>query len=53
MDRDHEMVRKEVWKEVAVACAAASNSTKANICVEWADTILKGFDERFPAPVKK
>lgn len=50
MDRDHEQQRKRLWCEVYVAYVAADNSTKSDGAKGWADTALKRFDERFPAP---
>jgi hypothetical protein len=48
MNKDHEEIRKELWCNVWVAVAGASNSTRSDIVTTWADRALKDFDERFP-----
>jgi hypothetical protein len=49
MNKDHEEIRKELWCNVWVAVAGASNSTKSELVSLWADRALRDFDERFPA----
>ena len=50
MNRDHEQQRKQLWCEVYVAYVSADNSTSSDGAKLWADTALRRFDERFPAP---
>ena len=47
MNKDYEVIRAELWKEIAVAYVGADNSTNCTGAVNWADKILKEFDERF------
>lgn len=47
MNKNHEQQRQQLWCEVWVAVAQASNSTRKDVCTDWADEALKAFDERF------
>lgn len=47
MNKDYEIIRAELWKEITVAYTTAANSTSSSGAVTWADKILKEFDERF------
>lgn len=47
MNKDYEVIRAELWKEVYVAYVSASNSTRADYGKTWADTALIEFDKRF------
>jgi hypothetical protein len=40
--------RKELWIKIATATAGASNCTKIEAPITWADKALAAFDERFP-----
>jgi hypothetical protein len=42
MDRDE----AELWKDVAVAFTSASNATNVKGAIEWADKIVKAYQER-------
>lgn len=47
MNKDYEVIRAELWKEVYVAYVSASNSTRADYGKNWADDALAEFDKRF------
>ena len=47
MNKDYEIIRAELWKDVYVAYVQASNSTNPNGGSGWADCALKAFDDRF------
>lgn len=47
MDKEYEMLRAQLWKEVYVAYVNASNSRYSSGGASWADTALEAFDQRF------
>ncbi len=49
LDKDHEVVRKQLWSEVYVAYVSAANATNPNGAARWADIALEEFDKRFRA----
>ena len=49
--KDHEMIRKELWANIARSYVNSSNSTDADGAARWADKILSDFDKRFKPPI--
>lgn len=47
---EHEIIRKQLWRDIACAYVSAANSTNANGAAKWADKILEAFDDRFTKP---
>ena len=43
-----ENVRAELWVRTWNAVASSSNSVEAKTATNWADSMLKDFDKRFP-----
>lgn len=48
MKRIDMSVRQQVWMNVAVGHARASNSTDPDLMVGWANQALKEFDKHWP-----
>ena len=51
-DLEFQKERRTLWSKVAVAYVQSSNSTTKKYASEWADQILKDFDERFAEKIK-
>ena len=47
---EHDIIRKELWRDIACAYVSASNSTSSEGAAKWADKVLEAFDKRFPKP---
>jgi hypothetical protein len=47
---NHQTTRQLLWCNVATIVAGDSNINQMKVPAEWADHILKAFDERFPEP---
>jgi len=47
---DHESKRKECWYQAAAHVAGAETCKSTDAAISWANSILKEFDRKFPAP---
>ena len=48
-EKEHEMMRRELWIKVAVAVANCENAKLEDSPARWANETLKKFDEKFKA----
>jgi hypothetical protein len=49
----HQALREQFWRDIAVAAASSPIATYPVDPINWADTILSAYDERFPAPIEE
>lgn len=47
LNKDNDIVRKQVWLTAWCAVATADNCSDIDAPQRWADQCLKAFDERF------
>ena len=46
-EKEHELIRQELWCRVACAYVQSSNSIRVERAPEWADHVLSEFDKKF------
>lgn len=44
---EHEIERKKLWIDAAIAIAGCESTVNKSVVVEWADYIMEAFDKRF------
>lgn len=50
LDTQHEQTRRQLWIGIAIAVAGAESAIGTEVPQRWADTALRAYDQRFPAP---